>query len=102
MARHRRMYEAVQRRLPAGERTPIGAAVLLLAGCQENQLSADGERNGLFTGALREVWNNGRFRGTYRTFYRAIARKMPPWQSPNFYRTGSADPRFEQERPFTV
>jgi metacaspase-1 len=100
--KHRRLYERVQCELPKGERIPIGASVLLLAGCQENQLSADGDRNGLFTGVLRRVWSNGKFRGTYRTFHRAIARLMPPWQTPNFFRTGAVDPRYEQERPFTL
>jgi len=100
--KHRRLYEAVQRTLPRGERVPIGASVLLLSGCQENQLSADGERNGLFTETLRKVWDNGAFRGTYRGFHRAISRQMPPWQTPNFFRTGAIDPHFEQEHPFTI
>jgi hypothetical protein len=100
--KHRRLYEGIQRSLPRGDRVPIGASVLLLSGCQENQLSADGSRNGLFTEVLRRVWNNGAFRGGYRSFYRAIARKMPPWQTPNFFRTGVPDTRFEQEQPFTV
>jgi hypothetical protein len=100
--KHRRLYEQVQRTLARGERVPIGASVLLLSGCQENQLSADGERNGLFTEILRKVWAGGAFRGTYRGFHRTIARQMPPWQTPNFFRTGAVDPGFEQERPFTI
>ncbi len=28
------------------------ASILLISGCQDNQLSADGEVNGLFTGEL--------------------------------------------------
>jgi len=100
--KHRRFYERIQRSLPRGDRVPIGASVLLLAGCQENQLSADGDRNGLFTDVLRQVWSNGTFRGSYRSFHRAIARRMPPWQTPNFFRTGDVTAHFEQERPFTV
>jgi metacaspase-1 len=100
--RHRRLYERVQRILQRGERVPIGASVLLFGGCQENQLSSDGDRNGLFTGNLREIWHDGAFRGTYRTLHRQIARRMPPWQTPTFFRTGAADPRFEEERPFTI
>ncbi len=100
--KHRRLYERVQRSLPKGERIPIGASVLLLAGCQENQLASDGDRNGLFTGTLRAVWKNGAFAGTYRTFHRTIARRMPPWQTPNLFRTGSIDPQFERQTPFSV
>lgn len=101
-ARHRALYERIQRNLPRGERVAIGASILLLSGCQENQLSADGDRNGLFTEVLRKVWNGGKFRGSYRSLHQAIARRMPPWQSPNFFRTGVPNTAFELEPPFTV
>ena len=53
-------YSNIQKTYPAGERVAIGASVILLSGCQDNQLSADGLRNGLFTGTLRKVWNEGK------------------------------------------
>jgi metacaspase-1 len=37
--------------------------VILISGCQENQLSADGESNGLFTSQLLHTWNDGLFKG---------------------------------------
>jgi hypothetical protein len=27
---------------------------------------------------------------------------MPPWQAPNYFVVGGADPAFELQRPFTV
>lgn len=33
------------------------ATVLLISGCQDNQLSSDGDVNGLFTGMLLNVWS---------------------------------------------
>ena len=100
--RHRRVYDAIQRRHPSRHRTSVGASVLLLSGCQDNQLSSDGERNGLFTGTLRTIWNDGAFQGTYRTLHRELLRRMPPSQSPNLFLTGFPDPRFEKERPFSI
>jgi len=41
----------------------IKASVLLISGCQDNQLSQDGAFNGLFTGTLKKVWNGGIFKG---------------------------------------
>lgn len=80
----------------------VKASVILFSGCQDNQTSADGIYNGLFTSNLLRVWNNGRFKGDYTRFHRDILRRMPPDQSPNLYRTGAADPVFLAQRPFTI
>ncbi|WP_304522155.1 hypothetical protein [Bacillus toyonensis] len=40
----------------------------LISGCQDNQTSADGAFNGLFTGTLLQVWKRGVFKGNYKTF----------------------------------
>jgi len=88
----------------AGTKGPVTvkASVLLFSGCQDNQTSADGTYNGLFTSNVLKVWNNGRFRGDYTRFHRDILRRMPPDQSPNLYKTGAADPAFLAQRPFTI
>ncbi|MFE5594354.1 caspase family protein [Streptomyces sp. NPDC056549] len=75
---------------------------LLVSACQDNQVAADGARNGAFTGALLRVWDDGAFRGDYRTFHRDIQRLLPPTQSPNLYVTGTPAPEFLNQRPFTV
>ena len=101
-AKHRSLYDGIQKNYRAGEKIAVNASVLLISGCQDNQLSADGKKNGLFTETLMKVWQSGAFRGTYKSFHRAIQDLMPPWQSPNFFRTGVRDYRFEAERPFTI
>jgi len=73
---------------------------LLISGCQDNQFSYDGEENGLFTGTLLQVWDDGKFRGNYRDFRKGIARLMPPEQTPNLMKMGAKNPFFENERPF--
>ena len=85
-----------------GSRETVKAAVLLLSGCQDNQLSADGDFNGLFTSQLLQVWKNGSFKGNYRKFHAEISRRMPPDQTPNYFRVGRIDPQFEQQTPFTI
>ncbi|MEU9999918.1 caspase family protein [Streptomyces sp. NPDC050848] len=103
-ARDQSFFEDLQRSLakdsPNGEATE--AAALLISGCQDNQFSMDGDVNGAFTAALLEVWNQGAFRGGYRSFHRAIQSRLPTTQSPNLYTTGTPAPTFLRQRPFTV
>ncbi len=80
----------------------VKASVVLISGCQDNQLSADGDFNGLFTANLLRVWNDGAFKGSHQSFHRAIVRQMPPEQTPNYFRVGSANASFEAKRPFMV
>ena len=87
----------------ASEPTPPSARVLLISGCQDNQLSLDGRKNGLFTQRLLEVWDSGRFNGAdYLELHRRILTMMPPQQTPNLYWATPRDPAFEAQYPFTV
>lgn len=96
------VYDAVQRDNPAAEAVRVKATVLLISGCQDNQVSLDGPRNGLFTGTMKKVWNNGKFKFGYQRFHDTIVTKMPPTQTPNYYLVGSANPAFESQLPFTI
>ncbi len=55
------LYDQIQADNPQGERVGIGASVVLISGCQDNQVSLDGAKNGVFTGALLKVWDKGKF-----------------------------------------
>jgi hypothetical protein len=79
----------------------VKASVLLVSGCQDNQFSSDGTFNGLFTGTLLQVWNEGRARN-YRKFYKAIVKRMPPDQTPNYYWVGKTSRKFESQKPFAI
>lgn len=83
-------------------RDKVQASVLLISGCQDNQLSLDGVANGLFTGTLLRVWNSGRFEGNYRTFHRKIVDRMPSTQTPNYFWVGERNKRFEHEQVFSI
>ncbi|HEV8441212.1 MAG TPA: caspase family protein [Methylomirabilota bacterium] len=99
---HRAMYDRLQRSVKPNAEDAVRASVILISGCQDNQLSADGDFNGLFTANLLRVWKEGHFIGTYRKFRADIVRHMPPDQTPNFFTVGVQNRVFERQRPFTV
>lgn len=80
----------------------VKASVLLISGCQDNQLSQDGDFNGLFTAYLLRTWNDGKFKKGYKAFHKAIVNNMPPDQTPNYFWTDVRDKAFEKQRPFTI
>jgi metacaspase-1 len=99
---HAKLYKKIQDEHPSAEKTKVNANVLLISGCMDNQLSQDGDRNGLFTGTLKEVWNGGKFKSNYRRFRDIIVSKMPDDQTPNYYFVGAKNVKFEAQRPFTI
>jgi metacaspase-1 len=122
--RHQRFYDGLQRKVAraAGGRTvdpddvlaqlavkprrariaaKFSAASILISGCQDNQTSMDGDRNGAFTEALLGVWADGTFPSDYRRFHAAIRGRLPASQSPNLFTIGRAG-AFLKQRPFTV
>jgi metacaspase-1 len=101
-AARKSLYDKVLAATPKEGEQALKARVLLLSGCQDNQTSADGDRNGLFTGTLRQVWADGAFKGGYRKFLTEIKAAMPPWQSPNYLRLNDPKRTFNRERPFSV
>lgn len=76
--------------------------IMLLSGCQDNQYSQDGLRNGLFTSTLKRIWNNGKFKGSYKEFYTKILRNMPPEQTPNMMLIGDTNNEFLNQEIFTI
>jgi len=101
-AAHRSLYRRIQKEHPAAEKAKVAASVLLISGCQDNQTSSDGVRNGLFTGTLKKVYGNGAFEGGYRLLRDQIVKKMPIVQTPNYYRIGKVNEPFEAQSPFMV
>lgn len=100
--RNRELYEEIQKNSERDVRAVVKASVLLISGCQDWQLSSDGDRNGLFTEKLREVWDNGSFQGNYIKFHQHILAKLPDRQQPNYYKTGMPSVTFETQKPFTI
>ena len=96
------LYDGIQADNPQGNRVGIGASVVLISGCQDNQVSLDGDKNGLFTGTLLKVWNNGKYRGGLRKFHGDIQSRIDFFQSPNYMTLGPTNSTFEGQKPFTI
>jgi hypothetical protein len=77
------------------------AQLVLISGCQDNQTSMDGDHNGAFTEQVLNVWNQGKFDGSYAALHARVKARMPPTQSPNLFTLGSTG-RFLAQTPFTV
>lgn len=78
------------------------ATVLLISGCQDNQLLRDGDFNDLFTSQLLQVWKDDTFQGNYRKSHKGILHRMPPARIPSYFRAGQIDRSFEAQTPFTI
>jgi metacaspase-1 len=100
--RQRSVYNALQWISGSRRDASLAARVLLISGCADNQLSADGAGNGLFTAKLLQVWSNGAFTGDYTRLHQEILALMPPEQSPNLAWAGVPDPTFAAQRPFSI
>jgi metacaspase-1 len=97
-------YDEIQRTHPDGERLAIGASIMLISGCQDDQLSSDGKKNGLFTATLLKIWKGGHFKGSYASFYRKILSEMPMWQQPKLSLVGNRGLgiKFRAQSPFDI
>jgi metacaspase-1 len=98
----KKTYVSLGKENPLGDKTPVGASVILISGCQDNQLSQDGLKNGLFTENLLHVWNGGNFEGDFQSFHKAIQGRMPPYQSPNLFLTGNISAEHLHSKPFAM
>ena len=111
---HRGFYEDILKKLKAElekakkatqavkQKAPDGTNIVLVSGCQDNQTSLDGRHNGLFTGTLLSVWNEGKFEGNYKNLHSRIVARMPARQTPNLYSLGGDTTAFLAGRPFEV
>jgi len=99
---HRKLYTDLQKANPTAERSLVKAGVILISGCQDNQFSLDGDRNGLFTETMKKVWRSGKFTGTYRAFRDRIVSLMPETQTPNYFVVGKPNHTFEAQTPFSI
>ena len=95
-------YDEVQASYPARDRVRIGASVILISGCMDNQTSGDGAANGLFTEKLKATWNGGKFQGSLRKLRTQIVQIMPPNQTPNYYFVGEPNRLFEKAQAFAI
>jgi len=100
---HKAFYDPILKNKKLKEvKSQLKCSVLLISGCQDNQLSMDGPFNGAFTGALKKVWNGGTFVGGYDRFHKRIQARLPATQSPNLFWASAPDLSFQAQKPFTI
>lgn len=102
---NKEFYTELQQALPSAqsdERDRMGANVILISGAAANQLATDGSPNGVFTTMLMRIMEESSFEGSYRDLYHRLSELMPGSQTPNYYRMGRIDERFDRQPPFTI
>ena len=89
----------------AGKVSGMNAQLIHFGACRDGQASAGYPLGGAFTLALNEIWNNGRFSGTYREFYEVIKKRLKKageLQVPQFNKYGNVQPDFLNSKPFSL
>lgn len=97
---HDRTYGRALAQAYGASSDDLACSGLLLAGCQDNQVALDGNRNGLFTGTLKSIWAGGRFNGSYADAIRLARAAMPRYQYPNLLTLGPSTQPIELDRLF--
>jgi len=98
----KKKYYKIQKDNATTSKAKIGASIVLISGCQDNQVSLDGQKNGLFTEKLLQVYKGGAFKGSLKSFHSAILNLMPFTQSPNYFVVGAKNVKFEAAAPFAL
>ena len=98
------LYDDIQKAILSSDTSTaaVDATVVLISGCQDDQLSLDGFANGRFTEELLKVWDDGAWKGSYPNFHEAIRSGMPPSQQPNYMVVPTDNADFEQQDPLTI
>jgi len=69
--RNRDYFKKIQKTFPDGKNADMLSEVLLIAACQDNQVTFEGPKYGIFTGHVINVWNNGNF-ANYIDFFKLL------------------------------
>ena len=83
------------------KRSEVKASVKLLAACQDDQSTYDGEKYGLFTGTLNKLFLQDGFSGNAREIIAKI-KKYYTFPHPNCFEYGSVIESFDKGFPFAI
>lgn len=79
----------------------IGASVIQISACQDDEVAYDGSKTSLFTEYLLKTWNRGKFKGSHRAFHKEIE-EMIPLGTPNYFTFGPKIASFTRSKPFSI
>lgn len=98
---NRELYMAVQNAVGSQEQMNLDCNVVALSACQDNQTTADGVVNGLFTGNILLTWANGAFEGSYNQIHQRLVAQSNPNMTPILTTYGGPQAQARlYERPF--
>lgn len=80
----------------------VKAAVKLLAACQDNQTTYDGDTNGVFTEAFMKLFEDDTFCNVTAEGLIDNIRQSYYFPRPNFFQYGAIIPSFDQSFPFNI
>jgi hypothetical protein len=98
------IYSTVKNIVGSHENRELECTVVAISACEDSQETLDGAVNGLFTGNILSIWDNGGFMGSYRQLHArllALAENRPNITPViNTYGGQRAESRL-YERPFS-
>jgi hypothetical protein len=99
------LYAGIKARTESARTVSVAASVLLLAACQDWEEADDGGKNGLFTSKIAEVWNGGKFAGSYEDLWERVhmlVTRVNPDQHPQWFPVGVPNGAFWHSTAFKV
>jgi hypothetical protein len=96
------LFDAVQAVIGPKVADKLSADILLMSGCQDNQLSADLGTNGLFTVKLGESLEAAGKNATFRQVHKRLVSLMPSDQTPNLMTLGLNGLKLQKAKAFAI
>lgn len=103
-ARNADTYHALQEKYKRTRKQEgVGASVRLFAACQDNQITFDGDRNGRFTGVIKDLILSGKWQGISNVqHFIDTLRAAYAYPTPNFYSYGLENVNFDHNFPLII
>lgn len=97
------VYEPLQKKYrKTAQAANVKAAVKLMAACQDDQTTYDGETNGIFTEAFIQLFEQPSMKKATAEILIDEIREKYYFPRPNFFQYGSIIPSFDAAFPFTI
>lgn len=101
--KHETAYRNIQEKYKTTHQfDEVKASVKLLAACQDDQETLDGEKNGIFTEAFIDIFNNPDYSNARGEILIAAVSSKYFFPKPNFFEYGGIIPSYDDSFPFTI
>lgn len=101
--RNRLFYETLLHQLSQQPSLTCKASIITLSACEDYQTAITGNPLSEFTQNIVNVWNDGKFKGDYKSFLNAIAKRTTSSdRTPQISLTGVGNAQFVSQKPFAI